>query len=122
MPWPRLRATPWYLGSVRIGKYPVEVEIPRGAGFRTAMEQLDKSGIVIRRYEFELLARALGKERDIKAGSYEISQPVTPLELLQSSPAATSPRRKSGCSRAGLSPSFAPRSTRARTCATTPRR
>jgi UPF0755 protein len=74
----------WYLGSpVRIGKYPVEVEIPRGAGFRTAMEQLEKSGIVIRRYEFELLARALGKERDIKAGSYEISQPVTPLELLQ---------------------------------------
>jgi UPF0755 protein len=74
----------WYLGSpVRIGKYPVEVEIPRGAGFRTAMEQLEKSGIVIRRYEFELLARALGKERDVKAGSYEISQPVTPLELLQ---------------------------------------
>lgn len=74
----------WYLGSpVRIGKYPVEVEIPRGAGFRTAMEQLEKAGIAIRRYEFELLARTLGKERDIKAGSYEISQPVTPLELLQ---------------------------------------
>jgi UPF0755 protein len=74
----------WYLGSpVRIGKYPVEVEIPRGAGFRIAMEQLEKSGIAIRRYEFELLARTLGKERDIKAGSYEILQPVTPLELLK---------------------------------------
>jgi len=74
----------WYLGSpVRIGKYPVEVEIPRGAGFRTALEQLEKSGIAMRRYEFELLARALGKERDIKAGSYEILQPLTPLELLQ---------------------------------------
>jgi UPF0755 protein len=74
----------WYLGSpVRIGRYPVEVEIPRGAGFRTAMEQLEKAGIAIRRQEFELLARALGKVRDIKAGSYEISQPVTPLELLQ---------------------------------------
>lgn len=74
----------WYLGSpVRIGKYPVEVEIPRGAGFRIAMEQLEKSGIAIRRREFELLARTLGKERDIKAGSYEISQPLTPLELLQ---------------------------------------
>jgi UPF0755 protein len=74
----------WYLGSpVRIGKYPVEVEIPRGAGFRTAIEQLEKSGIAIRRTEFELLARTLGKERDIKAGSYEISQPLTPLELLQ---------------------------------------
>ena len=74
----------WYLGSpVRIGKYPVEVEIPRGAGFRTAMEQLEKSGIAVRRNEFELLARALGKERDIKAGSYEILQPLTPLELLK---------------------------------------
>jgi UPF0755 protein len=74
----------WYLGSpVRIGKYPVEVEIPRGAGFRTALEQLEKSGIAVRRHEFELLARALGKERDIKAGSYEILEPVTPLELLK---------------------------------------
>jgi UPF0755 protein len=74
----------WYLGSpVTIRKYPVEVEIPRGAGFRTAMEQLEKSGIELRRNEFELLARALGKVRDIKAGSYEISQPVTPLQLLQ---------------------------------------
>jgi UPF0755 protein len=74
----------WYAGSpVRIAKYPVEVEIPRGAGFRTAIEQLEKSGIAIRRYEFELLARAHGNVRDIKAGSYEILQPVTPLELLQ---------------------------------------
>ena len=73
----------WYLGSpVAIGKYPVEVEIPRGAGFRAAVEQLEKSGVGVRRHEFELLARALGKVRDIKAGSYEISQPVTPLQLL----------------------------------------
>jgi len=74
----------WYLGSpVAIGKYPVEVEIPRGAGFRTAMEQLEKAGVRVRRYEFELLARSLGKVRDIKAGSYEITQPVTPLQLLE---------------------------------------
>jgi UPF0755 protein len=74
----------WYVGSpVRIAKYPVEVEIPRGASFRTAIEQLEKSGIAIRRYEFELLARAHGKVREIKAGSYEILQPVTPRELLQ---------------------------------------
>jgi UPF0755 protein len=74
----------WYLGSpVTIRKYPVEVEIPRGAGFRAAVEQLEKSGIAIRRYEFELLARSTGKVRDIKAGSYEIAQPVTPLQLLQ---------------------------------------
>ena len=74
----------WYVGTpVTIRKYPVEIEIPRGAGFRTAMEQLEKSGVAIRRYEFELLARAMGKVRDIKAGSYEIAQPVTPLQLLE---------------------------------------
>ena len=74
----------WYLGSpVSIRKYPVEIEIPRGAGFRAAVEQLEKSGIALRRYEFELLARATGKVRDIKAGSYEILQPLTPMQLLQ---------------------------------------
>ena len=73
----------WYVGSpVTIRKYPVEVEIPRGSGFRSALEQLEKAGVSMRRYEFELLARGLGKVRDIKAGSYEIAQPVTPLQLL----------------------------------------
>jgi UPF0755 protein len=74
----------WYVGSpVTIRRYPVEVEIPRGAGFRSALEQLEKAGVSVRRYEFELLARGLGKVRDIKAGSYEIAQPLTPLQLLQ---------------------------------------
>jgi UPF0755 protein len=74
----------WYLGSpVTIRQYPVEVEIPRGAGFRAAVEQLEKSGVSMRRHEFELLARSMGKVRDIKAGSYEIATPVTPLQLLQ---------------------------------------
>ncbi len=75
--------TAWYLGSpVTIARYPVEVEIPRGAGFRTAVEQLEKAGVRIRRYEFELLARSLGRVRDVKAGSYEIAQPLTPVQLL----------------------------------------
>jgi UPF0755 protein len=74
----------WYLGTpVTIRKYPVEVEIPRGSGFRAAVDQLEKAGVSARRYEFELLARSLSKARDIKAGSYEIAQPVTPLQLLQ---------------------------------------
>ena len=74
----------WYVGSpVTIRQYPVEVEIPRGAGFRAALEQLEKSGVKVRRYEFELLARALGKARQVKAGSYEIAQPLTPLQLLE---------------------------------------
>jgi UPF0755 protein len=74
----------WYVGTpVPIARYPVEVEIPRGAGFRSAMEQLEKSGVGIRRHEFELLARTLGKVRNVKAGSYEIATPVTPVQLLE---------------------------------------
>ena len=73
----------WYLGTpVRIRQYPIEVEIPRGAGFRAAAEQMEKAGIALRRHEFELLARSMGKLRQIKAGSYEITQPLTPLQLL----------------------------------------
>ena len=73
----------WYIGSpVPIDKYPVEIEIPRGSGFRTAVEQLEKSGVRLRRHQFELLARSLGKVRNIKAGSYEILQPLTPVQLL----------------------------------------
>ena len=73
----------WYVGTpVTVRQYPVEVEIPRGAGFRAAIVELERSGVTMRRYEFELLARAVGKVRDVKAGSYEISQPVTPLQLL----------------------------------------
>jgi UPF0755 protein len=73
----------WYLGTpVTVSKYPVEVEIPRGAGFRAALVELERSGVTMRRYEFELLARAAGKVRNVKAGSYEISQPVTPVQLL----------------------------------------
>jgi UPF0755 protein len=73
----------WYVSTrLDVARLPVEVEIPRGAGFRAAVDELEKAGIRVRALEFELLARALGRERDIKAGSYEIAQPVTPTELL----------------------------------------
>jgi UPF0755 protein len=73
----------WYASTpVAVGRLPVEVEIPRGASLRTAMDQLQKAGVGVRRLEFELLARALGRERGIKAGNYQITEAVTPVELL----------------------------------------
>ncbi len=62
---------------------PVEFEIAPGSGLRSATDQLVKAGVKVHRFEFELLARALGKERGVKAGSYWIGEPVTPLQLLQ---------------------------------------
>lgn len=73
----------WYLFTpLQIAAMPIEVEIPPGARLRTAVQQLEKAGVRVRRYEFELLVRALQRSRDVKAGSYEIARPLTPLELL----------------------------------------
>ncbi len=74
----------WYVATpLEIARLPVEVEIPPGAGFRAAVDALQKAGVRVRPYEFELLARALRRERGIKAGSYELATPLTPSELLE---------------------------------------
>jgi UPF0755 protein len=73
----------WYaVTPIRADRLPAEFEIPAGARFRAAVDQLEKAGIHVRRAHFELLARALRRERDVKAGSYELTRSVTPLELL----------------------------------------
>ena len=72
----------WYVSSPLSMQVPVEVEIPRGANFRSALNALEKSGVSVRRYEFEALARALGRERDIKAGNYQFTEALTPTDLL----------------------------------------
>ena len=74
----------WYVSApLTVAQLPVEVEIPRGASLRGVMDALENAGIRVRRVEFEILSRALRKERDIKAGSYEIAEPVTPVDLLE---------------------------------------
>ena len=73
----------WYVASpLEVTTLPLEVEIPPGTGLRGAAERLERSGVRVRRYEFEALVRALGRERDLKAGSYELTERVTPTELL----------------------------------------
>ena len=74
----------WYAASpLDLKALPAEVEIPQGAGFRTAVVQLQRAGIKVRPSHFEALARALGRSRDIKAGNYLIAEPVTPIKLLE---------------------------------------
>lgn len=73
----------WYIGTpLSVRQLPVEFEIPAKTGFRGAAQRIDAAGIRVGRIEFELLARALGRAQDIKAGSYEIASAVTPLQLL----------------------------------------
>lgn len=65
-----------------VRKLPVEFEIPEGTRFRDATRILEEAGVPVGRFQFEALARALGRAQQIKAGSYELTAPVKPLELL----------------------------------------
>jgi UPF0755 protein len=73
----------WYAATpVALGKLPAEFEIPAGVSFRAAALRIEQAGIPVGRLQFELLARALGRAQDAKAGSYELTAAPTPLELL----------------------------------------
>lgn len=73
----------WYLATpVAIATLPVQFEIPPGARFRGAVQRIEAAGIGVGRWQFELLARVLGRAEDVKAGSYELAGAPTPLELL----------------------------------------
>lgn len=73
----------WYLATpVKVAGLPAEFGIPPGTGLRGAARRLEEAGVALGGWRFELLARALGRAREIKAGSYELTQAPTPLELL----------------------------------------
>lgn len=73
----------WYATTpVAVGALPVQFEIPAGARFRVAAQRMEEAGVAAGRLQFELLARALGRAQDVKAGSYELTAAPTPLELL----------------------------------------
>jgi UPF0755 protein len=73
----------WYaLTPIDTPRYPAEFNVTPGNGLRAAARQIEASGIPLGSLRFELLARGLSKSRDIKAGSYELTEAVTPLQLL----------------------------------------
>ena len=73
----------WYATTpLELARLPLDFEIAPGTRLRGAIEQLERSGVRLKRYEFEMLARALRGERAIKAGSYELTQDTTPRQLL----------------------------------------
>ena len=74
----------WYVYSpLEVTKVSADIEIPPGTGFRAALTQLERAGVKVQPLQFEALARAMRRERDIKAGNYLIAGPITPMELLQ---------------------------------------
>lgn len=75
----------WYaLTPMRTGAdYPLAFSVPHGASFKMAAREMLHAGALRHPFLFELLARAMGKDQAIKAGSYGLTQPATPLALLR---------------------------------------
>lgn len=61
---------------------PFEFSISQGAGFKKAASEMKEAGILKYDRAFVLLARVLGKDKQLKAGNYEINEALTPLALL----------------------------------------
>lgn len=73
----------WYaMTPIAVSTYPTEFRVPPGIGLRGAARQMEVNGIPLGSVQFEVLARGLGKTREIKAGSYQLSEATTPLQLL----------------------------------------
>lgn len=73
----------WFATSpLRLATSPLEFEIEPGMSLRIASQQMTGAGLGFAPLEFTLLGRLLGRAADIKAGSYEVEQGVTPLQLL----------------------------------------
>lgn len=68
---------------LRVAQLPVEFELKSGSTLRTAARQLVEAGVLKEPWRFIALTRLLGKQGAIKAGSYELSTPLSPLDLLE---------------------------------------
>ena len=73
----------WYAATpVEVASLPAAFDIVPGMRLRAAAQRIESAGVAVGRLQFELLARALGRAEDVKAGSYELAAAPTPLELL----------------------------------------
>ena len=62
---------------------PLQFDLKPGRSLRAAAQEMERAGVLREPERFVLMARLLGEARSIKAGNYEVSEPVTPYRLLQ---------------------------------------
>ena len=62
---------------------PIQFNVKPGSSLRSAAQQMEQAGVLSNSAGFVLMARLLGDAGNIKAGSYEIQEPVSPYRLLQ---------------------------------------
>ncbi len=82
MAWFASAAVPLKLNP-QAGQNTVDFDIRPGLGLKGAAQAMVKAGIAMPPWQFALLGRLAGKDRNIQAGSYEVGPGVTAWQLLQ---------------------------------------
>lgn len=73
----------WFASQpLQLAASPLEFGIKSGTPLKTASAQMAAAGVGFEPWRFSLLGRLLGRAADIKAGSYQIVQGITPMQLL----------------------------------------
>jgi UPF0755 protein len=62
---------------------PYEFRLKNGTTLRSAANQFKQAGLLKNTLAFEALARILGHSSKLKAGTYVLDKPLTPIELLE---------------------------------------
>lgn len=74
----------WYANQpLNAGPLPKTFSVTSGTSLDRLAAQLHAAGIVRSPWSFRILGRVLGKSTGLKAGAYEITRPLTPVELLE---------------------------------------
>jgi UPF0755 protein len=73
----------YYANSpIPLQRTPFEFSLKQGTSLKSAARQLQQEGGLNNGWLFVLLARGLGKAKQIKPGNYQLNHEVTPLQLL----------------------------------------
>ena len=62
---------------------PFEFDLKQGSNLKSTARELHQTGLLSQEWPFIALARVTHKTVQLKAGNYQLKQPVTPLHLLQ---------------------------------------
>jgi UPF0755 protein len=68
--------------DIKPDRLPLQFNLKQGSSLRGTIHQMQKAGVINAPLRFELLARLLGDTGRIQAGNYEITNLLSPYELL----------------------------------------
>jgi UPF0755 protein len=74
----------WYaLSPIEISVPTLDFSIRQGSSLRSATRQLVEAGLPLKEWQFLVLARINGAGGAVKAGSYQVTEGITPLLLIR---------------------------------------